>query len=135
MKNINNFYCQHKFQLILNILILFCFDAGLPPLHGVPCSVKEVIGLKGKPQTSGLWLRRNTLAEEDATVVKRLREAGAIPICMTNISELCMWMESDNLLYGLTRNPYNTAHTVGGSSGGEGKDSLLNHFIPCLYFL
>lgn len=60
------------------------------------------------------------VAKEDASVVKRLREAGAIPLGSTNCSELCMWMESYNKVYGRTKNPYDPSRIAGGSSGGEG---------------
>jgi len=91
----------------------------LPPLLGVPCTIKEAFALEGMPNTSGLVSRVGVPASRDAVAVRRLREAGAIPLGVTNVSELCMWMESDNLVYGLTRNPYDPARTVGGSSGGE----------------
>jgi fatty acid amide hydrolase 2 len=90
------------------------------PFFGVPCSIKECFALTGMPQTSGLVARRSLRATEDAPAVARLRAAGAIPIGVTNTSELCMWMESNNRLYGRTRNPYDLGRIVGGSSGGEG---------------
>ncbi len=92
----------------------------LPPFHGVPCSIKECFALTGMPNTSGLVARRGQLASADATGVARLRAAGAIPLGVTNISELCMWMESNNRVYGRSNNPYDPRRTVGGSSGGEG---------------
>ncbi|KAF2901282.1 hypothetical protein ILUMI_04900 [Ignelater luminosus] len=70
--------------------------------------------------TAGLYRRRAVVAEEDADTVLRLRNAGAIPLALTNVPELCMWWESFNTIYGRTSNPYNINHTVGGSSGGEG---------------
>ncbi len=94
--------------------------ADLPPLHGVPCTIKECFALEGMPQTSGLVARRGYLAPRDATVVARVRAAGAIPLGVTNTSELCMWMESSNRVYGRTNNPYDAGRIVGGSSGGEG---------------
>ncbi len=94
--------------------------AGLPPLHGVPCSIKESIALTGMPHTSGLVARRGVRAAADAPSVARLRRAGAIPLGVTNVSELCMWMESANRVYGRTRNPYDPGRIAGGSSGGEG---------------
>ncbi|KAK7077967.1 Fatty-acid amide hydrolase 2 [Halocaridina rubra] len=60
------------------------------------------------------------VAEEDADVVRVMREAGGIPLCVTNVSELCMWWESANTIYGRTNNPYKNSRIVGGSSGGEG---------------
>lgn len=56
-----------------------------------------------------------------------MREAGAIPFALTNVSEVCMWWESCNPVHGRTNNPYDTNRIVGGSSGGEG--CLLVGFI------
>ncbi|KAM5146399.1 fatty-acid amide hydrolase 2 [Mantella aurantiaca] len=90
------------------------------PLLGVPLTVKEAFCLQGMPQSSGLISRRSLRSTTDAAVVSRLKAAGAIPLGVTNCSELCMWYESSNNVYGKTRNPYNPRHIVGGSSGGEG---------------
>lgn len=92
----------------------------LPLFHGVPCTIKESFALTGMPQTAGCLARKDFRAPEDATTVARLREAGAIPLGVTNTSELCMWMESNNRVYGRTNNPYDPRRIVGGSSGGEG---------------
>ncbi len=92
----------------------------LPEYHGVPCSIKECFALKGMPNTSGLVSRRGITSKSDATAVKRMRAAGVIPLGVTNTSELCMWMESNNRVYGRTNNPYDPSRIVGGSSGGEG---------------
>jgi fatty acid amide hydrolase 2 len=92
----------------------------LPPFHGVPCTIKEEFALKGMPNTSGLPARKGIIADFDAEGVARFKKAGAIPLGVTNTSELCMWYESSNLVYGRSNNPYNPRHIVGGSSGGEG---------------
>ncbi|MEW5738058.1 MAG: amidase [Myxococcota bacterium] len=92
----------------------------LPPLHGVPCTIKEAFAVSGMPNTSGLVARKHVRATEDAPTVARLRAAGAIPLGVTNVSELCLWMESDNRVWGRSNNPYDVTRTVGGSSGGEG---------------
>ncbi len=92
----------------------------LPTFHGVPITIKEAFAFEGMPNTSGLWARRDVVATEDATVVKRLRDAGAIPLGVTNVSELCMWFESQNKVWGRTNNAYDPRRTAGGSSGGEG---------------
>ena len=89
-------------------------------LAGVPCTIKEQFAMAGMPHTGGLLARKSVVAMNNATTVERLRSAGAIPIGTTNTSELSLWMESANPLYGRSRNPYNTKHMVGGSSGGEG---------------
>lgn len=93
----------------------------LPPFHGVPCTIKECFALEGMPQTAGLVSRKGLAPPtDDATTVRRLRRAGAIPMGVTNTSELCMWLESNNHVYGRTNNPYDPERMVGGSSGGEG---------------
>lgn len=92
----------------------------LPPFHGVPFSVKESIALTGMPNAAGLVARRAIISSRDATVVLHLRLAGAIPLGVTNTSELCMWMETNNRVYGRTNNPYDPRRIAGGSSGGEG---------------
>jgi fatty acid amide hydrolase 2 len=94
--------------------------SSLPPYLGVPCTIKECFALNGMPQSSGLVARRDLIATEDATTVARMRAAGAIPLGVTNVSELCMWYESNNRVYGRTNNPYDPSRIVGGSSGGEG---------------
>ncbi|KAM9424885.1 fatty-acid amide hydrolase 2-A-like isoform 1-T1 [Pholidichthys leucotaenia] len=90
------------------------------PLLGVPLSVKESFALQGMPFTTGLLSRRGIVAMVDTPLVALLKRAGAIPLGVTNTSELCMWLESNNHLYGITNNPYNLERIPGGSSGGEG---------------
>ncbi|MCD6059853.1 MAG: Glutamyl-tRNA(Gln) amidotransferase subunit [Moraxellaceae bacterium] len=92
----------------------------LPPLLGVPCTIKENFELEGTPQASGLVSRKHIVNDSDCITVARLRAAGAIPLGVSNTSELCMWMESYNEVYGRTNNPYDAARIVGGSTGGEG---------------
>lgn len=92
----------------------------LPPLTGVPFTVKESIALERMPHSAGLLARRDHRAGRSATAVQRLVDAGAIPLGVTNTSELTLWIESDNPLYGRTNNPYDPRRTAGGSSGGEG---------------
>ena len=92
----------------------------LPPLHGVPCTIKECFAVQGMSWTSGHVPRKDVRADFDAETVRRLKGAGAIVLGVTNVSELCMWLETNNRVYGRTNNPYNADHIVGGSSGGEG---------------
>jgi fatty acid amide hydrolase 2 len=94
--------------------------AELPPLLGVPCTIKESIALAGMPNSTGLVARAEIRASETAPAAQRLIDAGAIPLGVTNTSELCMWIESNNRLYGRTSNPYDPSRIAGGSSGGEG---------------
>lgn len=90
------------------------------PLLGIPCTIKESHSVFGMPNTGGLFKRKGITAAVDSPVVRRLKEAGAIIIATTNCSELCMWYETSNNVYGTTNNPYNIDCMVGGSSGGEG---------------
>ncbi len=91
----------------------------LGPLHGVPVSVKSSIDVIGMHCEAGTKLRAGHIADEDAVLVRRLRQAGAIILGVTNTPELLMAWETDNLLYGRTNNPWDLSRTAGGSSGGE----------------
>lgn len=92
----------------------------LPILYGVPFTVKECFAVRGFPQTSGVVARRNAVPEDDAPAVSRMKRAGGVLLGVTNVPELCLWVETTNKLYGRTCNPYHAEHIVGGSSGGEG---------------
>lgn len=88
-------------------------------LHGIPISVKDSWEIKNIITASGTLGRKDYLPTQDATIVHRLRDAGAIILGKTNCSELVLPFETDNLVYGRTNNPWNLDHTPGGSSGGE----------------
>lgn len=92
----------------------------LPPLLGVPITIKESIQLAGMPNSAGLIARRDVRAETTAPAAQRLLDAGAIPLGVTNTSELTLWIESDNFVYGRSSSAYDPSRTSGGSSGGEG---------------
>lgn len=90
----------------------------LGPLHGVPMTIKDCLDTANVITTAGTKGRAAYVPPEDATVVARLRNAGAILLGKTNTSELTLTGITDNYLFGRTNNPYNLAHTPGGSSGG-----------------
>lgn len=90
------------------------------PLRGVPFTVKEAIDTAGLPACEASRLRPVETPARDAPAVAALREAGAILIGKTNISELCAHPDSSNLVYGATRNPVDPSRSACGSSGGEG---------------
>jgi fatty acid amide hydrolase len=93
---------------------------GLPPLHGVPITVKECFHLAGTACTIGLTsAERKQVFHEDAILVRRLRRAGAIILGKTNVPQLMVWHECDNPVYGRSNNPWNLGRTCGGSTGGE----------------
>jgi amidase len=92
----------------------------LRPFEGVPFSIKDSIEVEGTVCSAGtLGLRSAPPASQDATLVARLRAAGAIPLARTNLPDLLFAFETDNLIYGRTNNPYDASRTCGGSSGGE----------------
>jgi Asp-tRNA(Asn)/Glu-tRNA(Gln) amidotransferase A subunit family amidase len=91
----------------------------LGPLHGVPISIKSSIEVAGLRCEAGTRLRKGIVAEKDAPLVSRLKNAGAIILGTTNAPEFLMAWETDNLLHGRTNNPWDLARTPGGSSGGE----------------
>jgi amidase len=88
------------------------------PLHGVPMTIKDNLDTAGVPSTGGTLGRAAFVPENDATVVRRVREAGAILMGKTNTPELTLAYETDNLPFGRTNNPYDLDRTSGGSSGG-----------------
>jgi aspartyl-tRNA(Asn)/glutamyl-tRNA(Gln) amidotransferase subunit A len=92
----------------------------LSPLDGVPVSIKELVRAKGWPHSLGSKLTDKTPATEDAPVVARLREAGAIVFAQSTSSEYGHKGVTDSPLHGISRNPWNTDCTPGGSSGGAG---------------
>ncbi|WP_404823487.1 amidase [Pseudomonas capsici] len=91
----------------------------LGPLHGIPITIKDACHVKGFRMSRGIEELRKAPSTADATVVARLRKAGAIILGITNVPELCMAFETENLLYGRTLNPHDTSRSAGGSSGGE----------------
>jgi amidase len=91
----------------------------LGPLHGLPVTVKSSIATAGYRCEIGSLLRKGDVPREDAVVVARLREAGALILGTTNCPEFLMAYETSNLLHGQTCNPWDLERSPGGSSGGE----------------
>jgi len=89
------------------------------PLHGVPITIKDSFDTEGVISTAGTKGRASYVPQQDATAVARMRAAGAILLGKTNLPELSLAYESNNLIYGRTNNPYDLSRTPGGSSGGE----------------
>ncbi len=93
--------------------------AGPGLLEGLPVTVKGCIEVAGHRCEVGSVLRRGQVAAEDAEAVQLLRAAGAVILGVTNCPEFLMAYETDSVLYGRTRNPWDLERTAGGSSGGE----------------
>ena len=89
------------------------------PLHGVPIAIKDIIDTAGARTTGGSALFEDRVPEEDATVVARLKSAGAVIIGKTNTQEFAMG-GGETSFWGPSRNPWNLAHNTGGSSSGSG---------------
>ena len=90
----------------------------LGPLHGVPLHVKDNLFVAGSRTTFGSKLLEQNITTEDCPAVKRLRAAGMIIMGRTNSPEFGWKGVTDNRVFGITRNPWNTKLTPGGSSGG-----------------
>jgi amidase len=89
------------------------------PLHGVPVSIKDAFETAGIVSAGGTKGRAEYVPQEDAAGVARYKAAGAVVLGKTNVPEVSLAFESDNLVYGQTKNPYDLTRTPGGSSGGE----------------
>ncbi len=89
------------------------------PLAGLPIAVKDNVETKDLRTTYGSKLYENYVPDEDAVIVERLKKAGAVIIGKTNLPEFGLIAYTDSPLFGVTRNPWNTDKTVGGSSGGS----------------
>ena len=89
-------------------------------LHGVPISIKDETDTKGIRTTYGCKIFENNIPRKDEAIVRRIRDAGALILGKTNTPSFGYKGETDNLIFGITRNPWNLERTPGGSSGGAG---------------
>lgn len=103
--------------------------APLGPLHGVPIAFKDMTPMRGRRTTLGSHIFENWIPDHDAVVVERLAAAGAIVVGKTTTSEFAATSFTETKLWGITRNPWNTDRTPGGSSGGSGA-AVASRCVP-----
>ena len=101
-------------------------------LHGVPVAVKDLCATKGIRTTAGSKILTDWIPENDATVVNKLREAGAIIMGKTHMHEFAMGAVGTNPHYGHCRNPWDTERITGGSSSGSGAGIAAGLFFAAL---
>lgn len=101
----------------------------LGPLHGLPVAHKDLVETRGIRTTFGSPIFQDYVPAEDAILVERLRQAGAITIGKTNTPEFGAGSQTFNRVFGATRNPYDVSKTCGGSSGGAAV-ALATGMVP-----
>jgi aspartyl-tRNA(Asn)/glutamyl-tRNA(Gln) amidotransferase subunit A len=89
------------------------------PLHGVPLTIKDLIDVGGVPTTAASRVREHHVAREDAPVVARLRDAGAVLVGKANLHEFAFGTTNEDSAFGAARNPIDPSRSPGGSSGGS----------------
>ena len=90
------------------------------PMHGVPYGAKDIVDTAGVLTTNGSSFHRDNVPREDAEIIRRLKDAGAVMLGKTTTHEFAAAPVTINPHYGTVRNPWNTERIVGGSSGGSG---------------
>jgi aspartyl-tRNA(Asn)/glutamyl-tRNA(Gln) amidotransferase subunit A len=102
------------------------------PLLGVPVGVKDVIAVKGQPLNCGSKILKNFISPYDATVIEKLKAAGAVVFGRLNMDEFAMGSSTENSAFQITRNPWDTSRIPGGSSGGSAAAVVADECVAAL---
>ena len=102
------------------------------PLLGIPVAVKDVLAVKNQPLNCGSKILGKFISPYDATVMEKLKAAGAIVFGRLNMDEFAMGSSTENSAFGVTRNPWDTARIPGGSSGGSAAAVAADETIAAL---
>ncbi|MDT0181565.1 Asp-tRNA(Asn)/Glu-tRNA(Gln) amidotransferase subunit GatA [Microbacterium sp. ARD31] len=110
---------EHALEVAADIDRRRAAGEALGPVAGVPLAIKDVLVTTDMPSTSGSKILEGYMSPYDATVVRRAREAGLVPLGKTNMDEFAMGSSTEHSAYGPTRNPWDLDRIPGGSGGGS----------------